>query len=135
MNSGECGVCGDAYDAVPRQNEVGGKFANGIISRYYSTNDAVMNVVVEVKKNMKGYFEFRLCPDVTDSVPVTQTCLDKYSLEIKGHGKKFEPTQIGMNHLQVVLPNGIECERCVLQWRWHTGNYDVICIMLLFFLA
>lgn len=121
MNSGKCGVCGDPYDFSPRHNEVGGKFANGIVSRYYSTNDTFINVIVEVKKNMRGYFEFRLCPEVSESVPVTHACLDKYHLEIEGHGKQFEAVHRGMNHLQIRLPVGVACERCVLQWKWHTG--------------
>ncbi|XP_061194932.1 serine-rich adhesin for platelets-like [Saccostrea echinata] len=121
LNSGKCGVCGDPHDVTPHSNEVGGKFSNGLISRYYSTNDTIINVIVEVKKNMRGYFEFRLCPDVSDSVPVTQACLDRYPLEIDGHGKRFEPTQEGMIHLRVTLPSGVACERCVLQWKWRTA--------------
>lgn len=126
MNSGKCGVCGDPVDLSPRQNEVGGKFANGIISRYYSTNDTFINIIVEVKKNMRGYFEFRLCPEVSESVPVTHACLDKYQLEVAGHGKQFEAMHEGMNHLQIRLPTGVACERCVLQWKWHTGILQFI---------
>lgn len=36
QNDGKCGVCGDAYNAAPRQHEAGGEYAKGIISRYYT---------------------------------------------------------------------------------------------------
>ena len=33
---GRCGICGDAYDASPREHEApGGKYANGIIVKQY----------------------------------------------------------------------------------------------------
>ncbi|GBL98540.1 hypothetical protein AVEN_111650-1 [Araneus ventricosus] len=36
MNGGKCGVCGDPWHLdVPRPNENGGKFGNGIIVRTY----------------------------------------------------------------------------------------------------
>jgi hypothetical protein len=35
--TGKCGICGDAYDANPRQHEApGGRFANGILVRQYT---------------------------------------------------------------------------------------------------
>ena len=33
-NDGKCGVCGDAYTALVKENEAGGKYALGIITRY-----------------------------------------------------------------------------------------------------
>lgn len=36
QNGGRCGICGDAFDASPREHEApGGVFANGIITRKY----------------------------------------------------------------------------------------------------
>ncbi|KAK3095251.1 hypothetical protein FSP39_012181 [Pinctada imbricata] len=121
VNGGKCGVCGDPYDVVPRQNEAGGKFATEIISRTYDMNTKYINTVIEVKKNMKGYFEFRLCPDVRMDKPVTQKCLDEHLLVIDGHGDRFYPKQNGIVNLKLVIPSGMQCERCVLQWKWHTA--------------
>lgn len=87
MNLGKCGVCGDLYDVLFCYNEVGGKFVNGIVFCYYSINDIFINVIVEVKKNMRGYFEFCLCFEVLELVLVMYVCLDKYYLEIEGYGK------------------------------------------------
>lgn len=37
QNSGNCGVCGDAYNfRSPRPHEAGGAYAKGIITRFYS---------------------------------------------------------------------------------------------------
>ena len=37
-----CGICGDAWDARPRQHEApGGVFANGIITRNYLSGEEI----------------------------------------------------------------------------------------------
>ena len=37
-----CGICGDAYDAQPRQHEApGGMYANGIITRGYTPGQEI----------------------------------------------------------------------------------------------
>ena len=37
-----CGICGDAYDAQPRQHEApGGMFANGVITRGYTPGQEI----------------------------------------------------------------------------------------------
>ena len=126
VNKGRCGVCGDPWEATPRPNEQGGKYANGIISRTYHTDDSHINIAIEVETNKNGYFEFRLCPEISDKNPVTQECLDRYPLDILGHGKRFYPPSAGMMYLQVAIPTGVMCERCVLQWKWHTGKYIIV---------
>lgn len=73
-------MCGDSW-AGPRDNEAGGKYANGIIARYYEIGD-VIDVGVEITQNHKGWFEFRLCPNDDVKKPVTHSCLDKYLLEV-----------------------------------------------------
>ena len=48
-----CGICGDAWDANPRQHEnPGGKFANGIIVRAYQPGEDI-KVTVLVTANHK----------------------------------------------------------------------------------
>ena len=111
---------------MPRENEAGGKYANGIISRTYDSNSKYLDTVIEVKKNMKGYFEFRLCPDVSIDKPVTQSCLDSNVLEIEGYGTRYYPKQNGMINLRLLKPVQLTCDRCVLQWKWHTGKYTYI---------
>ena len=39
---GRCGICGDAYDAHPRQHEApGGNYANGIIVKQYKAGKKI----------------------------------------------------------------------------------------------
>ena len=52
MNGGKCGVCGDRFDG-PRDNEIGGKYANGIIVRKYKPG-ATIDVTVHITANHKG---------------------------------------------------------------------------------
>lgn len=60
QNGGRCGVCGDPYNGI-RENEAGGKYATGTISRHYTEGQSI-SVTVDVTTNHGGYFEFRLCP-------------------------------------------------------------------------
>lgn len=42
QNSGNCGVCGDAYNVrSPRPHEAGGEYAKGIISRFYTAGQVI----------------------------------------------------------------------------------------------
>lgn len=42
QNSGNCGVCGDAYNfRSPRPHEAGGAYAKGIITRFYSAGQVI----------------------------------------------------------------------------------------------
>ncbi|CAC5359099.1 unnamed protein product [Mytilus coruscus] len=120
-NKGKCGVCGDPWDSNPRPNEMGGKYFNGLIARTYHTDDSHIDIEIEVEKNKHGYFEFRLCPEVSDNNPVSQECLDRFPLEIVGHGQRFYPSSARNVYLQIAMPEGLVCERCVLQWKWHTA--------------
>ena len=46
-----CGICGDAYDAQPRQHEApGGMYANGIITRGYTPGQEI-NVTAHITAN------------------------------------------------------------------------------------
>ncbi|KAK3595469.1 hypothetical protein CHS0354_003458 [Potamilus streckersoni] len=35
---------------------------------------------------------------------------------------RFHPTENGVYNLTIAIPPGFSCERCVLQWRYYTGN-------------
>ena len=49
--NGKCGLCGDPYPG-PRENEPGGKYANGIITRKYQEGQ-VIEVYVQLTANHK----------------------------------------------------------------------------------
>ena len=137
LNGGKCGVCGDAYDAVVRENEAGGKFANGIIANTYTTNDTSVPVVIDIQSFLKGYFEFRICPHNNIEVPVEQSCLDRHPLRVwdfdDSHPRyQYFPKGMGLQRLRVELPQGMTCSQCVLQWKWQTGIvYAFIYLMII----
>ena len=78
-NGGLCGVCGDAWNAPVREHEAGGKYATGIITRHYRTNQTIP-VTAQITANHLGYIEFRLCPNNDVTTAVTHACLDQYLL-------------------------------------------------------
>ena len=107
----------------PRDNEGGGKFGRGTITRVYQMNER-MKVRIELTANHMGHFEFRLCPQNNPLVPASQTCLDRYLLEqSNGEGSEFYPGP-GNRVFQVwlQLPANLTCTQCVLQWRYFAAN-------------
>ena len=131
QNEGQCGVCGDPWDAPePRPNEAGGTYGLGVIGKSYSTADRFIDVMVQIVTTVNGYFEFRLCPNNDIKKKVTQGCLDKNLLKIlssdrrKLYGTRYypEPDKTGNVSLALEIPEGMTCSQCVLQWKWHGGN-------------
>lgn len=120
--SGKCGICGDPHFGA-RDNEAGGKYALGIITKQYRVG-SVINVTIELTTNHKGYFEFRLCPQNDPYTPITEACLDRHVLNIMGYGKRFMlyDEKTVMVDLQLMLPPGLKCSQCVLQWKWRAGS-------------
>ncbi|WAR03536.1 hypothetical protein MAR_010094 [Mya arenaria] len=124
QNGGRCGVCGDPYKGR-RENEAGGKYATGTIARRY-TEGQTFSVTVEVTTNHGGYFEFRICPNNDPTRPVTESCLDEHLLQQpSGDTRWLVPDGTRMFSLSLVLPRGLTCSQCVLQWKWNTGCADV----------
>jgi len=125
-NNGLCGVCGDPYDQPrPRDNELGGRFGEGVISAEYLTGQ-VLDIEVELTAYHQGFFEFRLCPHNTRGRPVQQACLDQHLLRREGGGARFlpaDPELVGSRYwVRYLLPPGLTCSLCVLQWRYWAGN-------------
>ncbi|XP_060607944.1 uncharacterized protein LOC132760070, partial [Ruditapes philippinarum] len=130
QNDGRCGVCGDPYNAQVKPNEdVGGLYVvNGVITGSYDKG-GVLNTEVEITAYHKGWFEFRLCPLATTTTKVTQECLNQNVLTVKGTNTtriQLEEIKTGLGPgvyiINLQLPSTITCERCVLQWKYNTGN-------------
>ncbi|KAL8573639.1 hypothetical protein ACOMHN_007192 [Nucella lapillus] len=123
---GKCGLCGDPWPG-PRDNEAGGKYATGIISRAYQPGQ-VIEVYVQLTANHKGYFEFRLCQHENPLTNITQACLDQHVLVDDGTGLTRYTVPVGgyqsTQHLRIKLrlPRGLTCAACVLQWKYNAGN-------------
>ncbi|BFZ26067.1 hypothetical protein BsWGS_29106 [Bradybaena similaris] len=124
-NKGKCGVCGDPHHHTTKDHEVGGKYANGIISRQYTQGD-VIEVTVHITANHKGYFEFRICPVTDPKEEVTQDCLDQHVLEmVNGEGSRYHLPEGKSNqffNVSLRLPTDVTCKQCVIQWKYRTGN-------------
>lgn len=79
--------------------------------------------------DFSGYFEFRLCADKPEAEQlVTQECFDKHLLTlIDGTTRYYMPENYKENsyhNVSVRLPAGdVNCEHCVIQWRYKTGMY------------
>ncbi|XP_046551505.1 mucin-5AC-like [Haliotis rubra] len=122
VNGGKCGVCGDPWNAK-RENEAGGKYANGIIVRKYKKGETI-TINIDLTANHLGYFQFRLCPHNSPQTPVKQECLDRHLLRLTDGTARFKVTTArrGIYTMTVVLPENVTCSQCVLQWKYNTGN-------------
>jgi hypothetical protein len=131
-NDGKCGVCGDDWSLErPRENENGGKYGTGTISRTY-VQGQVIEVEVELTTNHWGWFEMKLCP-VNDKLGLEDDkCMDKHPLNLANEDstKFFIPKDSKKKDTfkyKIKLPNNVVCSQCVLQWTYWTGNTWGIC--------
>lgn len=118
-------MCGDPYDAPqPRENEGGGVYSSGIISKCFEKTASVIEVKVHITANHLGYFEFRLCEHNNPFTPVTQECLDEHVLSLSdGEGSRYYiGPELGEYTVQLQLPENVQCSQCVLQWKYNTGK-------------
>jgi len=128
-NGGKCGICGDPWDEKePRANEAGGTYGRGVITRKYKKNQAI-KVRIELTANHMGHFEFKLCPQNNLRKPATQTCLDKYTLELaNGEGQNYYPGPGNkVFEMWFQLPKDLTCKQCVFQWRYLAANNWGVC--------
>ncbi|CAL8113858.1 unnamed protein product [Orchesella dallaii] len=114
-----CGICGDAYsDSVPRDNEVGGKFYKGIITGQYSPGQ-VIEVAAELTMSHKGFMEWRLCDNFNNN---NQACFKHLLMRADGLGSRIPVNSTGWYTTKLILPTGLSCSHCVLQWNYRGGN-------------
>ena len=126
-NKGKCGVCGDPWQG-PYENEAGGKFAQGIITRHYRTGQ-VVDVTVQVTAHHKGWFEFRLCKNNDVHRAITHRCLNRHMLRLADGSRSTryslpQDSCAGSYVVKVHLPRGLSCAQCVLQWKYHAGKRE-----------
>jgi len=128
QNKGNCGVCGDRYDELePREHEAGGKYGNGIIGRRYSMGQTI-DVEIDISANHWGHFELKICPTNGKYSRATQDCFDKHPLVLADNQKShqfyvpLDSPKITKFNYKVILPFGLSCSQCVIQWTYYTGN-------------
>jgi len=122
QNKGKCGICGDRWDGE-RENETPGKYASGTIVATYSEGQ-VIDIEVQITKNHKGWFEFRLCENNDIKKDKSQTCFDQHLLQFAGSGETRVNVGAGEKifKYKLKLPQGVTCSQCILQWYYKTGN-------------
>ncbi|XP_054166723.1 uncharacterized protein LOC128964190 [Oppia nitens] len=126
VNNGKCGICGDPYQG-PLDNELpNGIYAkNLVITRSYKTGQQI-NTVINITANHMGFFQLKLCPTTSMNKEVTQKCLDSHTLEIVGSKDKYKYNVPGekpkVYTIPTLLPKGLTCKRCVIQWTYTAGN-------------
>lgn len=136
----------------PRPHEFGGKYGQGITVRKYNPG-SVVTIRIELTASHMGYFEFRLCEDIN----AKQECLDRNVLTVvKGSPSSSQPNDLPKRfyprngsriyEIQAQLPRStlsmkysgqiihlkpflidLECEHCVIQWKYMAGNNWGIC--------
>nr|CAD7461263.1 unnamed protein product [Timema tahoe] len=117
----------------PRPHEAGGKYAKGVIVRHYKEG-SLIKIRVELTANHRGYFEFRLCPNNRPKKIGTQECLDKYVLSRASQKDELKETryypELGNKIFEIkyLLPIGLTCTQCILQWRYIAGNNWGTCV-------
>merc|ERR1712098_213104 len=73
----------------PRENEAGGRYGNGIITRNYKMNQ-VITIKVQIDSNHMGYFEFNLCANNDPKKIATPECFQKHLLQkADGSGARY----------------------------------------------
>ena len=134
-NGYKCGVCGDNYvENRPRANEWGGKYgSHGIIPRTYSSGSSV-DIEIQITAHHQGFFQFKVCKMEKNMATENEACFDSDESKVPfADGSTqysitdyFPPSSNKSSgywySMQIKLPDQLECDHCVLQWRYHTGN-------------
>ncbi|OXA41386.1 uncharacterized protein LOC110860172 [Folsomia candida] len=125
-NINACGFCGDPItQARPRQHEIGGAHERGLIVRNYTVGQTI-DVQIYWQALHGGWNEFRLC-DYSGKGAESETCFRENLLRFSnGETRLWDIDDAtgdgGITHLQVQLPQGLRCDRCVMQWEWSADN-------------
>ena len=129
--NGKHGVCGDPATG-DRPHEAGGPRSNGgkVVATYKSGDTVDLEVVITA--NHWGKFQFKVCPLPRASMSpqeerafATQACFDRNVLRNADDGSDaywLKETSTKSFRVKFKLPPGLNCDRCILQWYYMTGN-------------
>ena len=118
-------MCGDPWNTGKGNNKVGGLYDKDIITAIYNPGSTIDVVIDDVVTN-GGYFEFRLCENKLFLTQDSQECFQNGLLTIKSSSEtKYFDIKNGENKLQLILPDNVTCDQCVLQWKYRTGKLTV----------
>ena len=120
-NNGKCGVCGDAYHDKNPKYVYPGKFAKDVfITKTYREGETI-KVTIKITSNHQGFFRFSVGKVM--SRPIRQQQLTHVLLQPDGSNTwQLHSSGNGNFQIKLVLPRGLTCDHCVLQWWWTVGN-------------
>lgn len=122
LNGG--GVCGDPSDG-PRNHEAFGKYATQRLAATYASGGTLRARVV-ITANHLGRWGLRLCA-LDDDSPAAERralpdCFERLKRADGGGTWVYLSSSASESSATFRLPKGVRCKRCVLQWRYQTGN-------------
>ena len=121
QNKGRWVVCGDAYHIKNPKYTYPGKYADGFITKN-CTEGQEIEVIVEVTSNHQGFFRFSV--GKLAKPPITQKKLNHVLLQPDGANTwPLHSSRNGLFKIKLVLPKGLTCDHCVMQWWWTVGNF------------
>ncbi|KAL1506375.1 hypothetical protein ABEB36_005749 [Hypothenemus hampei] len=120
-NGGKCGVCGDDYrNPVPRSNENGGTYGNGVVVENYYQG-SLIKVDIRLTANHLGNMSFQLCNLQDPDFPESEDCFQPLTF---ADGSYYQQVVTGQFNIttSVQLPEDVFCDRCVFRWHYVAGN-------------
>lgn len=123
---GRCGLCGDPFQG-PRLHEAGQRYASENRSTVYCyTIGAKIDITARITAYHKGHFDFRLCVNNDLTTDPGQDCVNN-GLKLKVTGTNQDIYDISsveqeFYSFQLDVPANIQCEQCILRWRYTAGN-------------
>uniref|UniRef100_A0A0B6ZZ67 Chitin-binding type-4 domain-containing protein n=1 Tax=Arion vulgaris TaxID=1028688 RepID=A0A0B6ZZ67_9EUPU len=125
QNGGKCGICGEQYQLTKNYERPNGVMVQHNIKTSVYLENQVIIIRLQITVSHKGYHEFKICNvQRTGGIEATQECLDATVLEDENGAKKFYNGTESTGYFEyiLVLPEGLTCSHCVIQWRWKCGN-------------
>jgi len=115
-------VCGKPLNLF--LGAIGPSFRKGAVQVNWKAGTWV-DVAVDYLLNHAGNYQFRLCLDGSD----TEECFKKTPLKFAdGSWWKWIDATLIFNEIlptrisdKIWIPEGIQCDRCTLNWRWDTA--------------
>lgn len=115
-------MCGDSFlEPTPRNHELGGKFGDGEIVKSYE-NIGELDVGVKITTNHFGYFSFDIC-NLDEFEDESEECFSENKLDFLDGGQRYDiDSRTGMINVSLSIPEDLECDHCVLRWKYTTAN-------------
>ncbi|RUS78947.1 hypothetical protein EGW08_013288, partial [Elysia chlorotica] len=124
-NGGRCGVCGDPWSGPRLYERPDGAMVQGepVITKTYSENESI-KVSIQITMNHKVRFQIQFVVSRLNRQYSDQDCLDKHLLADDTGRTRFDSPSdsTGLFDFYLVLPSGVTCPQCMLQWKWRAGN-------------